>query len=275
MSRNPLRSAVRVAVRANVVIEREFARVEGDLAATYLTAQKALQGTLPDKGRPTAGQMQDATIILSMLRGSVRQSAVEALGRGEKVGIASLDRQMSAYGEPIPDGEQRPDEVTALRRTAVQATVAQVDQQILSAQALLLGGGGVVDILGGETRAGVIRPSPVVSTAVLWTAQIAGVAFLSYLDARRSRGALDFDKQAIAALDGRTTECCINVHGQIRKLDEPFKLTGTPRFSDERDQPPFHWRCRTAMALYRADYDDGMTQRLRSAAQALAAEHTA
>lgn len=273
MSRNPLERAVRAAVKANAVMEREFLRVEGSLGAAYLTARKALMASLPDKGQPTLGQMQEANIILAVLRGTVRQATVEALGRGERVGVMVLDKQMAAYGETIPDRELRPDQVTSLRRTAVQAAVAQVDQQILSVQALLLSGGGVVDVLGGESRAGIIKPSPVVSTAALWTAHMAGTAFLGYLEARRGRGARDFDKQAIAALDGRTTECCLNVHGQFRDLDEPFKLTGTPRFSDERDQPPFHWYCRTAMALYRDEFDDGLTERMRSEAQALAREH--
>ena len=57
-------------------------------------------------------------------------------------------------------------------------------------------------------------------------------------------------KQATAAIDERTTDCCLRVHGQIRPMGKPFKLTGTPRFRDEIDRPPFHWYCRTASALY-------------------------
>lgn len=59
-----------------------------------------------------------------------------------------------------------------------------------------------------------------------------------------------WERQAIAAIDERTTDCCLQVHGQIRALDKPFKLTGTPRFADEMMGPPFHWFCRTATVLY-------------------------
>lgn len=59
-----------------------------------------------------------------------------------------------------------------------------------------------------------------------------------------------FQKQAIAAIDKRTTQCCLKVHGQIQNLDQPFVLTGTPRFADRIQNPPFHHRCRTAVSLY-------------------------
>jgi hypothetical protein len=65
---------------------------------------------------------------------------------------------------------------------------------------------------------------------------------------RRSR--TRYQKQAIAAIDSRTTNCCLQVHGQIVDLDQSFTLTGTPRFADRLPQPPFHHRCRTVIALY-------------------------
>lgn len=62
-------------------------------------------------------------------------------------------------------------------------------------------------------------------------------------------------KQAIAAIDERTTDCCLRVHGQIQLLDAPFKLTGTPRFADEMKSPPFHLYCRTVQALYVEEFE--------------------
>jgi hypothetical protein len=59
-----------------------------------------------------------------------------------------------------------------------------------------------------------------------------------------------FQKQAVAALDARTTDCCRRVNGQIQPLDEPFVLTGTPRYTDRAMHPPFHWGCRTVDTLY-------------------------
>lgn len=57
-------------------------------------------------------------------------------------------------------------------------------------------------------------------------------------------------KQAVAVIAGNTTKCCLAVHGQIRKVDEPFTLTETPRYSDQMQHSPFHWKCRTSIAMY-------------------------
>lgn len=65
----------------------------------------------------------------------------------------------------------------------------------------------------------------------------------------------EYKQQAIAAIDKRTTDCCLRVHGQIQPMEEPFQLTGTPRYADEIQDPPFHWYCRTAEALYHEDFE--------------------
>lgn len=57
-------------------------------------------------------------------------------------------------------------------------------------------------------------------------------------------------RQAVSAIDERTTSCCLEVHGQIVRQKERFKLIGTPRFRDEMLNPPFHWYCRSATAIY-------------------------
>lgn len=65
-----------------------------------------------------------------------------------------------------------------------------------------------------------------------------------------------YSKQAIATIDERTTDCCLRVHGQIKPIDEPFHLTGTPRYADEIQDPPFHWYCRTAEVLYNPAFEE-------------------
>lgn len=77
-------------------------------------------------------------------------------------------------------------------------------------------------------------------------------------------------KQAFAAIDERTTDCCLRVTGQIQDQDKPFKLTGTPRYADRMMRPPFHYRCRTATALYTPSMDGiGMsTGDIRASARA-------
>jgi len=64
-------------------------------------------------------------------------------------------------------------------------------------------------------------------------------------------------KQAVAAIDENTTDCCLRVHGQVQALGEPYRLTGTPRFADRVAFPPFHWNCRTSSVAYHADFEKG------------------
>jgi len=77
-------------------------------------------------------------------------------------------------------------------------------------------------------------------------------------------------RQAIAAIDERTTDCCLRVHGQIVGVREPFRLHGTPRFADEMMDPPFHWHCRTVVTLYHPSMEEvGVsTREMREAARA-------
>ena len=84
-----------------------------------------------------------------------------------------------------------------------------------------------------------------------------------------------FQKQAIAALDAHTTDCCLRVHGQIQPLDGLFHLTGEPRFADNMDWSPFHWNCRTSVALYKPDYDDGLTEKMHEGANFILSERRA
>lgn len=76
------------------------------------------------------------------------------------------------------------------------------------------------------------------------------------LNTIRQRDGVQFRRQAIAAIDERTTDCCLRVHGQVQPFGRPFKLVGTPRFADEIQNPPFHWYCRTATAMYLPEFED-------------------
>lgn len=64
-----------------------------------------------------------------------------------------------------------------------------------------------------------------------------------------------YQRQAIAAIDERTTDCCLRVHGQIVGFGQDFRLTGTPRFASSMYGPPFHWNCRTAVTMYRPEME--------------------
>ena len=76
-----------------------------------------------------------------------------------------------------------------------------------------------------------------------------------------------FYKQAIAAIDEVTTECCLIVHGQFQRIESDFILVGSPRYADQINNPPFHWNCRTATALVHAsERFDSLTQEMIDAA---------
>jgi len=76
-------------------------------------------------------------------------------------------------------------------------------------------------------------------------------------------------KQACAAIDERTTDCCLRVHGQVVPLRKKFKLTGEPRYADRLAWSPFHWYCRTSVALVTADeVEDDLTEQMLAAAAA-------
>jgi len=78
-----------------------------------------------------------------------------------------------------------------------------------------------------------------------------------------------WQKQAIAAIDERTTNCCLQAHGQTQALDKPFRLTGTPRYADEMQHSPFHWYCRTSVTLYLPEFEESgiRTEEMRQAAR--------
>lgn len=84
-----------------------------------------------------------------------------------------------------------------------------------------------------------------------------------------AEGGTQVQRQAIATMSPETTDCCLRVHGQIVDIDEPFTLTGTPRFADQLMHPSFHWNCRTSIAMYHPIFEQGglTTANMRANAQ--------
>ena len=84
-----------------------------------------------------------------------------------------------------------------------------------------------------------------------------GNSVVDYYTSRASAESTQkIQKQVIAAIDERTTNCCLQAHGQIRDEGKPFVLTGTPRYASEIQNPPFHWYCRTAPAPYIPQFEE-------------------
>lgn len=113
------------------------------------------------------------------------------------------------------------------------------------------------------------KQAQIEETRNLWTYAV-GVLGAYLFIVNESQEEIRYRKQAIATIDERTTDCCLRVHGQIRDVDEPFRLTGTPRFADEVQDPPFHWNCRTTEVLYHEAFEQfGVTtDEMRDAARA-------
>ena len=77
----------------------------------------------------------------------------------------------------------------------------------------------------------------------------------------------DFVRQAVAAVDERTTPCCLGVHGQVRDLDEWYETPDAPAYAERQKRPPFHDYCRTSQVLViRTVAEDDLTRRMRRAA---------
>jgi len=77
-------------------------------------------------------------------------------------------------------------------------------------------------------------------------------------------------KQAVAAITPETTDTCLAVHGQIRRLNEPYELTGRKAFQPRMMYPGFHWNCRTSSVAYHPKFEEGSamtTEGMREAAR--------
>jgi hypothetical protein len=125
-------------------------------------------------------------------------------------------------------------------------------------------------VLGGGTQMGILQPAPVIKAGAHWLASVAVGAWLVSVQraTRTDRRAWEWYKQAIPAIDTRTTDCCLRVAGQAVPLKGKFELTGTPRYADEQEWSPFHDYCRTSCALVPSHQaNDELAQQLRADAQ--------
>lgn len=78
----------------------------------------------------------------------------------------------------------------------------------------------------------------------------------------------EVQKQVIAVIGITTTQCCLWAHGQIKPVNEPFELVAEPRFADRLMTSPFHWNCRTSIAMYHPHFEKSMpTSRMVADAQ--------
>lgn len=228
----------------------------GAVLRAYRLARAALKGNLD-----RVGLVQDVLMTLEMqVTEAMRAILLAASGHGAEQAGHSL----AAYGVP-------PSYVVAPAMTGLEAVTAVVHAQVVSVQAMVVSGlGDEALILGDASRMGLLTPGPALREGSRWIgldligAYVAAIA----VSLGRAGDQDEYLKQWIAAIDQKTTDCCLRAHGQIQPLNKDFHLTGEPRYADYLPQPPGHWWCRSATALVnRRDVEDQLTQQMREAGQ--------
>jgi hypothetical protein len=210
--------------------------------------------------------------VLGQLKYDVRITAQELLEEAYLLGTTSAIKQLGYYGIEIVGSSVVDAEIISY---ASQGALSQLERQISATTAMVASGADQALILGDGQRLGVLQPAPVTKDLSQWIAWTVWSGFISPVDQYSKEEAARFKKQAVAALDDKTTDCCLKVHGQIKPIDQDFHLTGTPRYADYLPNPPFHWWCRTAYVLYQEEYDFGLTEELTSSAKKIMSEREA
>lgn len=239
--------AVKTALRAGDDIDRLIARLgtaqhpRGEVLTAYRNTERGLRDVYR---RPGPSVTREAGEVMGELRRVLAAVAADILQEAVATGQTHARQQAKAQGLDVPMGVFAPAVDTAAMAAAWLATV---DQQAAAVGALTATGADVDEILGDGSRAGVLRPAPVIAEGSRWVASAVTAATALYFGSLigrqpRSAGtANDWYHQVVAGIDERTTDCCLQAHGQIQPLDKPFHLTGEPRWADYLDNPPFHW----------------------------------
>ena len=268
MADNPLRLAQRQGIKAVNDLGVLFGRLgtaQHPNSATllaYRNANRALKDTLKRGGG--LGEVKDITRLLNV---TVRPAITSVLHDAASQGHNNAARQLRLYNVE-PPAMTNPAEQVAAAYGVIDTTLKRQEAALT---ALYLSGSDESLMTGDESRQGVLKPAEVILAAAFWAASLWWGSF----SATATSAGGNFQKQAVAAIDARTTNCCLRVHGQIQPLSAPFHLTGTPRLADYLDWPPFHHWCRTSGVLYLPGYDDGLTDLMVSSANQVLAEREA
>lgn len=261
---NPRLASVRAAEHTTRELKVLFGQLgteehpRGRIRVAYANAQRALREVLGRTSGPAA--MVEAQEVLGGLRRDVADAARTALGVATALGEQQAKAEADAWGIPLADV---PHDV----ELALSGWMAPVDKQIAYALSLIGMDGDPALILGDDSRQGVLRHSEVTRDGALILAGAALLVTVRGLQVRETRQ--QWDKQAIAAIDERTTDCCLRVHGQIQPFEGRFELAGTPRYADSMSWSPFHDWCRTSVCMIpRAQGADDLTSEMIDAARA-------
>lgn len=262
----------------NDVIGKSFARIgtrenpEGFVIASYRETNRLISVVL-DTHESKRSALPVTISLIDGMRSNIRSEMSSEIYQMVSEGQDEAIRQLRYYGEIASPF----DEYVLLDE--VNAAIAAIDAQMLAqrelVRSLLLSDAETEQIVGSEDRSGILRYSDISALAVSYAASFVWDGFTGLLDFFNQSGGTVYKKQAVAALDERTTDCCLRVHGQIRDFWRPFDLEGVPRYANKMQFPAFHRYCRTAVALYDGIYDNGITQELERSAQVILNERSA
>lgn len=269
---NPLQFAHNEAKRNDLFLKNAFARYLGNsqhprgrVLSIYRQGRKNMQSALRASRYMIPFEVDG---VLSQMRLGLI-NAREVIRLAANRGNESARLQTEAYtdnGLTFLTANESP-QVDGLLTTFIEP----FETQARNIQAMVRSG--IADegrILGDGGRLGVLQPNPLITgaTELITGALVAGLlAWWIGLDKVIRPGFQRFKKQAIAVIDEKTTDCCLQVNGQVRDFDRDFHLTGTPRFADFQEWSPFHYNCRTTIALYDPSFDFGITAQIEEAAR--------
>lgn len=260
---NPLEKSIQSAVKTNQVIGDLFGRLgtaehpRGAILTAYRNASRAIIPALRESSPLFA--VDD---VLSQLRRTVQQETSTVLQYAHDFGIAEAKRQLEFYGV---NNLLLPSVSTyAAASEAEKVILAKLDAEIAAIMGVLQADLDPVLITGDEDRRGMLSPNGILAAAFFWIPSLLWASYSYMVNTNQRVG--ENDKQVIATIDAKVTDCCIRAHGQIVPFDGKFKLTGTPRFADEMEWTPFHHRCRSSIVIYQKRFDHGFTERMREAA---------
>lgn len=265
MSRSEHQRAVDLALASSETLRGLFDALgtrdnpERGIWAAYGLAAQALPNRLND--------LAAVRRTLKQLRATVRGLAEKDLTRAIVVGEKHSRAALVVYGLAA-NGEYDP---APLVDSALLVVDATLDHQMTQIEALVMNDMADAGLVVGDgIRPGILRASDVTRDIGYWLTAGAMAAWLAVFQSALGRPdeASQWRKQAVAAIDERTTDCCLRVSGQAQPVDGLFHLTGRPRYADYLPNSPFHDWCRTATALVRADdAGDDVTQAMRMAAK--------
>lgn len=251
--------AVNIARKSSDEVGRLFACMgtaehpRGELLAAYRVARRGLKGNI--------GNSSLVNEVLNSLQAAMNELARNLMVEAYTTGLEFTDRQLAVYD--LPMGQDDLNTLSVANRTIM----LEIQTQINRIYSAIVATGDEMLIIGDDERVGMLSPAPVARELSRWLAILVLGGISGALD--RTPGMKDeFVKQAIAAIDDKTTDCCLQVHAQTQPMDKPFILTGTPRYADKLQWAPFHWYCRTGHALVRkSEAGDELTRQMEQSAK--------